>query len=309
MSINANNAALNEILESINELPEAGSGKEEQEKSIDITENGETVVTPDDENTTLSKVTVNVEVPTKDEQSKTIDITENGTITVVPDEGVVWNEVTVNTAVESGGGGTEDFVGIKYSNFDSTRGIPKVADARTLPVNISTSRTSGYVYLFANSTNNKTTGGWHSMVEDFYLPDGIKHLFAWMFYNCGSIKNIHGDLTSLNTIYQGCFQNSGLEKFDYYCPALTQIQQKAFSDCSNLIILTLRANTLVSLANVSALNYTPIKDGTGYIYVPKALIEEYKVATNWATYANQFRALEDYTVDGTITGKLDENKI
>lgn len=49
--------------------------------------------------------------------------------------------------------------------------------------------------------------------------------------------------------------------------------------------------------------------GTGYIYVPRALVDTYKAATNWSTIADQFRALEDYTVDGTITGELDESKI
>ena len=55
--------------------------------------------------------------------------------------------------------------------------------------------------------------------------------------------------------------------------------------------------------------------GTGYIYVPKALLsdddatKDYRRATNWSTYADQFRALEDYTVDGTITGELDPSKI
>ena len=34
-----------------------------------------------------------------------------------------------------------------------------------------------------------------------------------------------------------------------------------------------------------------------------------QAATNWSTYAAQFRALEDYTVDGTTTGELDETKI
>lgn len=58
MSINANNAALNEILETINELP---GSKEEQVKAIDITENGTTVVTPD-EGMTLGGVTVNVAI-------------------------------------------------------------------------------------------------------------------------------------------------------------------------------------------------------------------------------------------------------
>lgn len=32
----------------------------------------------------------------------------------------------------------------------------------------------------------------------------------------------------------------------------------------------------------------------GYIYVPRDLIETYKVSTNWVTYANQLRAIEDY---------------
>ena len=59
----------------------------------------------------------------------------------------------------------------------------------------------------------------------------------------------------------------------------------------------------------SILGNTLIGKGTGYIYVPRALVDSYKVATNWSTYASQFRALEDYTVDGTITGELDETKI
>jgi hypothetical protein len=39
---------------------------------------------------------------------------------------------------------------------------------------------------------------------------------------------------------------------------------------------------------------TPIASGTGYIYVPAALVDSYKGATNWSTYAAQIRAIEDY---------------
>lgn len=39
---------------------------------------------------------------------------------------------------------------------------------------------------------------------------------------------------------------------------------------------------------------TPIANGTGYIYVPKALVNSYKAATNWSKWAAQFRAIEDY---------------
>ena len=50
-------------------------------------------------------------------------------------------------------------------------------------------------------------------------------------------------------------------------------------------------------------------DGTCYIYVPSSLIEQYKSDREWSKITNQIRALEDYTVDGTITGELDERKI
>jgi hypothetical protein len=58
MSINSNNNLLNEILSTIDDLR---TSKEEQEKVVDITENGTTEVIPDD-GKTFSKVTVNVEV-------------------------------------------------------------------------------------------------------------------------------------------------------------------------------------------------------------------------------------------------------
>lgn len=48
-----------------------------------------------------------------------------------------------------------------------------------------------------------------------------------------------------------------------------------------------------------------------HYYVPASLLESYKVATGWCDtgYVEKFRALEDYTVDGTTTGELDESKI
>ena len=87
------------------------------------------------------------------------------------------------------------------------------------------------------------------------------------------------------------------------------IAPQAFERCEALTSLILRGNQIVSLEATSAFRSTPIASGTGYIYAPSALIDSYKAATNWSTYADQFRALEDYTVDGTITGELDETKI
>ena len=51
---------------------------------------------------------------------------------------------------------------------------------------------------------------------------------------------------------------------------------------------------MATLANTNAFTNTPIKSGAGYIYVPAALVDSYKAATNWSVYADQIRAIEDY---------------
>lgn len=92
-------------------------------------------------------------------------------------------------------------------------------------------------------------------------------------------------------------------------PAVTSIVSGSLKGCTALTVLILRGETVCSLTNTNALTGSAIASGTGYIYVPGALVDSYKTATNWSTYATQFRALEDYTVDGTTTGELDETKI
>lgn len=73
-----------------------------------------------------------------------------------------------------------------------------------------------------------------------------------------------------------------------------------FANCYKLETLILRANQVVELADSTAVfTSCPINNGgyngiQGYIYVPKALLEDYKVATNWSVYADRFRAIEDY---------------
>ena len=76
--------------------------------------------------------------------------------------------------------------------------------------------------------------------------------------------------------------------------AATSIGDSAFMSCSALTTLILRSETIAILRSTNAFFGTPIKSGTGYIYVPAALVDTYKAATNWSTYANQIRAIEDY---------------
>ena len=108
-----------------------------------------------------------------------------------------------------------------------------------------------------------------------------------------------------------------------YCSNLTTVDLAAatsmgdggsytyvFYQCPNLSALILRKTDAVcTLSSTNSFDSTKIKSGTGYIYVPSALVDSYKAAAKWSTFANQFRALEDYTVDGTTTGELDPTKI
>lgn len=91
-------------------------------------------------------------------------------------------------------------------------------------------------------------------------------------------------------------------------PKCTSIVNYGLRNNSKLETLILRSATMCTLSNY-ALNSTKIWNKTGYVYVPSALIDSYTAATNWSKIATQLRALEDYTVDGTVDGELDETRI
>ena len=125
------------------------------------------------------------------------------------------------------------------------------------------------------------------------------------FQNCNSLTTV--DFPVATSIGTSAFQNcSSLTTANF--PVATSIRTSAFQYCRSLKSLLLRNNKVCTLSNTNTFNSTPISSGTGYIYVPSELIEQYKTANNWSTYASRFRALEDYTVDGTITGELDPAK-
>lgn len=122
-----------------------------------------------------------------------------------------------------------------------------------------------------------------------------------------------------STLYQNCFESTPLTAKNVIAdfPSVKTIKKEVFLD-SALAGIILRNDTVVTLEDASAF-YCELPY-VGYIYVPAALVESYKVATNWSlVYAEYvewggqdgdlFRPLESYTVDGTTTGALDPNKI
>ncbi len=111
------------------------------------------------------------------------------------------------------------------------------------------------------------------------------------FYKC-DLKEANFPL--VGTISQELFfQNQHLERVDF--EIAYKINQSAFANCSSLVTLILRkSDGICTLGTASSsLQNTPIANGTGYVYVPDELVEEYKVATNWSNYASQIKPLSE----------------
>ena len=123
-------------------------------------------------------------------------------------------------------------------------------------------------------------------LREVFFPSMTGGISNSMFKNCSSMTKatFPSAVTAINSTYQW---------------------NASFLSCSNLQALILKSTTLINLKSSDALigNITVTNvalspnyqgDSPGYIYVPKALVEKYKTATNWSVFADKFRAIEDY---------------
>lgn len=159
------------------------------------------------------------------------------------------------------------------------------------------------------------------------LPN-LRYTGTHSFLNCTSLENVEfPSLSSIGTsTFQGCLKLSSVNvpKLDSIAaygfrnckslsrlklPSVTVLGGFAFMECTSLIVLVLSGPSCCTLRSLDAFKSTPIESGTGYIYVPATLLDSYKTAANWSNFASQFRAIEDYTIDGTLDGELDDSKI
>jgi hypothetical protein len=145
----------------------------------------------------------------------------------------------------------------------------------------------------ASFPNIKTMGNYVcrdcTTLTTFYAPL-ITTISGGAFTACSVLTNI--PMENIIAINSSAFQNcKSLNNLTF--PKVTTIQNNAFSGCSALTKLVLSGTTFCTLRNVSAFTNTPIASGTGYVYVPDDLIDSYKTATNWSTYAAQIKPLSE----------------
>ena len=125
------------------------------------------------------------------------------------------------------------------------------------------------------------------------LPAGITSIRVFTFYGCTNLAltELPSGVTSIKPrVFNGCTSLTEMTCLGN----ITSIETGAFTYCTKLSKFALPNITSVpTLSSTDAFHSTPIASGTGYIYVPDDLVESFKSATNWSTYADQIKAISE----------------
>ena len=116
------------------------------------------------------------------------------------------------------------------------------------------------------------------------IPDGVTLIGECAFALCTGLTSITipDSVTSIgDSAFYGC---TGLTSITIP-NSVTSISNAAFGDCTNLTEIDFSThNAVPTLADTSAFDYT---SASLVIKVPSALLDEWKAATNWSTYADK----------------------
>lgn len=199
----------------------------------------------------------------KDEQEKVVDITENGTTVVTPDEGMTLGGVTVNVEVESGGGDLPDWdddspiiaSGRSYYTNNITWELTEKGTFRWKLIDANASGSTAFRAGLGGSALSNVPLEYQAIapkIKQMYAEDGIKELEFVYAINCERIRvpttltkkpallylprlkvaDFSSDLFNTLADYQ-CNQYNGLEKV-MLSPLLTTVPLRAFTQCYSL---------------------------------------------------------------------------
>ena len=99
----------------------------------------------------------------------------------------------------------------------------------------------------------------------------------YAFHACTALKSVN--FPSVTSVALGAFRNcSALEKAEF--GAAADFGNNAFYGCSKLGTVILRSTDQLCTLTGTPFANTPIASGTGYIYVPAALVDQYKGAAS-----------------------------
>lgn len=121
----------------------------------------------------------------------------------------------------------------------------------------------------------------------------LKEINRYAFQSCTGLTSV--TIPAVTFIGLNAFDgDTGLIAIDLTGSSAVTIQAAAFNGCTSLTHLVIRSTTRSALNNTSALTGTKIALGEGGIYVPSSLLNDYKSASNWSSFADNIYPLEDY---------------
>ena len=144
---------------------------------------------------------------------------------------------------------------------------------------------------------------WGCNITSLSLPNAEGEIY-YQHVNVDSIRNLY--IPKIDTIGYYALRPTYVTVLDFH--KVSGFSSNAMS-APNLTTLVIRSSVVPSVYGGASIEMAKMANGEGFIYVRRELINSFKSDTHWSTYANQYRALEDYTVDGTVMGELDWAKI
>lgn len=142
------------------------------------------------------------------------------------------------------------------------------------------------------------------------------------FYGCTALTEFKGGdinfygtycLYGCTSLIKATFDSVVLQDYRqfYGCTALKIVDfgetsaianYDLFDASANLEAIVIRNSTLCTLAGTKPFNWLKNNVSGWKIYVPDALVDSYKVASQWSTFADYFAPLSDYNEEAILNG-------
>lgn len=187
----------------------------------------------------MAQAVRDISTSAKEEQEKTVDITKNGTTEILPDEGKVLSKVTVDVDVPSSGGDYTDeqvmaLINREITEFTVPDGTTIIGHSafRACISLVTVNIPSSVTVIGANAFESC------SKLDIVSLPDGVTDIGDTAFASISNSYFLTKLPRKLKTIRKSAFAYCGAFSISEIPPYVESIDRTAFISCTGLTELT-----------------------------------------------------------------------